>query len=144
MRIEHRLPTAKEFMMLRAETAWGVPDKATTETVLTHSFSGVVMLDNDNVIGMARTVGDGCLILYIQDVIIATSHRAKGVGRTLIGALLDDASRKCLPSCTVGLFAAIDQEGFYKKLGFGTRGNPAYGPGMHATLSTLAKANSAA
>ena len=139
MRLEHRLPTASEFMKLRAETDWGVPDRSVVETLLKRSFSGVVAIENDKVIGMARTVGDGCVILYIQDVIVTTSHRAQGVGLNLIQGLLNEATQTCLPDCTVGLFAATGQDGFYSKLGFSTRNHPAYGPGMHGTLSDLAK-----
>lgn len=142
--IEHRLPTADEFTALRGQTEWGVPDEVTAETVLRHSFSGVVALEDGKAIGMARTVGDGCLILYIQDVVISANHRSQGIGQSLVRALLDEAAKTCLPSCTVGLFAATGQEGFYKKLGFGSRPNPAYGPGMHGALSDLAKVTSAA
>jgi len=142
--IQHRLPTVSEFRALRAETDWGVPDHGSTERVLAHSFSGVVAVENDAVIGMARMVGDGCLILYIQDVIISKAHRSQGLGRKLLQVLINETAKTCLPNCTVGLFVATGQAGFYEKLGFGTRDRPAYGPGMHATLSTLAKANGAA
>jgi ribosomal protein S18 acetylase RimI-like enzyme len=137
--IEHRLPNVSEFMALRGETDWGVPNESATELVLSRSFSGVVATENGKAVGMARTVGDGCLILYIQDVIVAPSHRSTGIGRLLIRSLLLESSKSCLPSCTIGLFAATGQSGFYEKLGFGTRNNPAYGPGMHAPLSKLAK-----
>lgn len=139
--IEHRLPTRSEFQALRAQTNWGVPDQATAETALQNSFSGVVGLENGKAVGMARTVGDGCLILYIQDVVISADHRSKGLGKLLIQALMDEAAKTCLPTCTVGLFAATGQDGFYQKLGFGLRNNPAYGPGMHAQLSNLAQAD---
>ena len=139
--IEYRLPSISEFMSLRGETDWGVPSQSETETLLNRTYSGVIMTDNGNAIGMARTVGDGCLILYIQDVIIAASHRSRGIGRILIRSLLEDAAKSCLPSCTVGLFAATGQIGFYEKLGFHTRNHPAYGPGMQGTLSELAKSS---
>ena len=144
VKIEHRLPTASEFIKLRSQTDWGVPSEETTKTVLQHSFSGVVAVENNEAVGMARTVGDGCLILYIQDVVIAAPHRSKGLGRTLLQALLEESAKSCSSSCTVGLFAATGQTGFYEKLGFGTRNHPAYGPGMHGVLSELAKAGSAA
>ena len=126
-------------MALRVETDWGVPDRSVVETLLNRSFSGVVAIENDRVIGMARTVGDGCVILYIQDVIVTAAYRAQGVGLDLIRGLLNKATQTCLPNCTVGLFAAIGQDGFYSKLGFSTRNHPAYGPGMHGALSDLAK-----
>lgn len=142
--IEHRLPSVSEFRALRAQTGWGVPDRATSEIVLSRSYSGIVAIENGLVVGMLRTVGDGCLILYIQDVIVSTSHRSQGIGRVLLQSLFEAASEFCLPDCTIGLFAATGQAGFYEKLGFATRNHPAYGPGMHAPLSKLAKLDSAA
>jgi len=144
MRIEHRLPTVTEFMELRAQTDWGVPEKQTVEATLNRSFSGAVVVEDGQTIAMTRTVGDGCLIIYIQDVVIASSHRRQGVGRLLLEALLEQLSKTCLADCTVGLFAAVGQTGFYENLGFNIRGNAAYGPGMHGTLSDLAKRETAA
>jgi len=139
VKIEHRLPTVAEFIELRAQTDWGVPEPHVVEAVLDKSFSGIVAMDGKQTIGMARTVGDGHLILYIQDVIITASYRKQGVGRRLIEALLTALDENCSKDCTVGLFAAIGQTDFYEKLGFSERGNKAYGPGMHGTLSELAK-----
>lgn len=139
--IEHRLPSVSEFIALRGETDWGTPSRGATEIVLSRSYSGVVATETGKAVGMVRTVGDGCLILYIQDVIVASAHRSRGIGRLLIQSFLEEAAKSCLPSCTIGLFAASGQTGFYEKLGFGTRNAPTYGPGLHGTLSALAKAN---
>ena len=144
MNIEHRLPTISEFLTLRAQTDWGVPDPNIVEKVLDRSFSGIVAMDGGQAIGMARTVGDGHLILYIQDVIISAAHRKQGIGRALMKDLLNELENTCSSNCTVGLFAAIGQTGFYEDLGFSTRGNSTYGPGMHGTLSELAKPLNAA
>ncbi len=139
MRIEHRLPTIAEFIKLRAQTDWGIPDPNVIEKVLDRSFSGVVVFDGDQIIGMARTVGDGLLIIYIQDVIISSSYRKQGIGRRLMKELIIALEKNCSKTCTIGLFAAIGQTGFYEKFGFSQRGNLAYGPSMHGTLSELAK-----
>jgi len=135
--IELRLPTASEFLKLRGETNWGVPSATTAETLLKRSFSGAVAIEDGAVIGMVRTVGDGCLILYIQDMIISASHRSLAIGSTLIKTLLTETEKTILPSCTIGLFAATDQDGFYKKMGFSPRNPPNYGPGMQAKFSDL-------
>jgi len=102
-------------------------------------LSGVMALDENEPIGMARTVGDGHLILYIQDVVVASSYRKQGIGQRLIRDLLETLKTNCSLDCTIGLFAAIGQSGFYEGLGFSARGNSAYGPGMHGRLSDLAK-----
>ena len=134
-----RTPNASEFLTLRAETDWGVPDASQMTDILAHSPWGIVAYDGDQIIGMTRCVGDGILILYLQDVIIAKSHRRQGIGRQLITNLIQHLEAICSQDCTIGLFAAIGQSGFYESLGFQSRNTKFYGPGMHGTYSDLLK-----
>ena len=137
IRFALRPPNAIEFIKLRAETDWGTPSPIKVERALSHSPWGIVAFDQDQLIGMARCVGDGVLILYLQDVIIAGTHRGRGIGRQLISTLIRHLEDHCDPDCMIGLFAAKGQSGFYKSLGFGKRDNPYYGPGMYGNFSEL-------
>lgn len=134
---ETRLPTPEEFVRLRKETDWGVPTIEQTRQALSHSPWGMVALNGDACIGMVRCVGDGSIILYIQDVIITENYRGQGIGQTLMSKLIAELETHCDPDCRIGLFAATGQEGFYERLGFTTRGCSTYGPGMHAKFDAL-------
>lgn len=40
--------------------------------------------DKDRLIGLARAVGDGITIIYIQDILVLKSYRRMGIGTNLI------------------------------------------------------------
>lgn len=134
-----RPPNAEEFRTLRAETEWSVPSADQMPDILAHSPWGIVAYDQDRLVGMARCVGDAILILYLQDVIISKSYRGAGIGKQLIAKLIIHLEHICANTCTIGLFAAIGQSGFYEGLGFQSRNSELYGPGMHGKFSDLLK-----
>ena len=142
--IEHRLPSVKGFISLRSGVRWGTPTAAQAQDALAASLGGVVAVCDGEIIGMARAVGDGVLNVYIQDVIVMQAYQHGGIGQSLISALVDDLSKHCPPDCLIGLFAAEGQDGFYTQFGFTARPQSGFGPGMHGTLSELAKVKSGA
>ena len=82
--------------------------------------------------------------VYIQDVIVSRAYRRQGIGRKLMLGIIRDLKTKCPASCMIGLFAAEGRSGFYANFGFKSRPDIGFGPGMHATLSALAKTDGAA
>lgn len=40
--------------------------------------------DGDRLVGLIRTVGDGCSILYIQDLLVHPDYQRQGIGQTLV------------------------------------------------------------
>ena len=44
----------------------------------------------DKLIGLIRAVGDGVTIVYIQDLLVHPSYQRMGIGKALMGRLLDD------------------------------------------------------
>lgn len=45
-------------------------------------------LDN-NLVGIIRVVGDGCSIIYIQDIIVSPIHQRKGIGSLLLNTIIE-------------------------------------------------------
>ena len=45
--------------------------------------------DDDKLVGLARVVGDGCTIIYIQDVLVLESYQGQGIGSELIKLILE-------------------------------------------------------
>ena len=44
----------------------------------------------DKLIGLIRAVGDGVTIVYIQDLLVHPSYQRMGIGKALMGRILDD------------------------------------------------------
>lgn len=138
--IEHRLPTVDEFISLRAETNWGIPNRGTVQAALDGSLCGAVGIQDDQTIAMVRAVGDGVLNIYIQDMIVSETARSQGVGKALLKAFIVKLGETSPLDCMIGLFAAKGQSEFYQRLSFTSRPNAEFGPSMQATLSNLTQA----
>lgn len=44
---------------------------------------------DDKLIGIIRVVGDGCSIIYVQDIIVAPAYQRKGIGKRLLDTILE-------------------------------------------------------
>lgn len=53
------------------------------------SLAVVTARDDGSLVGLARVVGDGLTIVYLQDILVAPSHQGSGVGRELMHRVLE-------------------------------------------------------
>ena len=88
------------------------------QTALPNSQYGVVVLYEGKAIGMGRIVGDGAIFYYVQDVAVHPDHQRKGVGKTIIGQLVDYVKQNAPEKAFLGVFAAAEAESFYQRYGF--------------------------
>jgi predicted GNAT family N-acyltransferase len=122
-----------------------MPSAEQAKTALSASLCAVIARDEkQQTIGMVRAIGDGVMKVYIQDVVVSRPYRGKGLGQRLMRTILANLGSTCPTDCMIGLFAAEGRTDFYAELGFITRPSAGFGPGMHGTLSTLAKRGNAA
>ena len=72
--------------------------------------------EKDQLLGIIRTVGDGCSIVFIQDILVFPEHQRKGIGSMLIQSVLERFCHvrqiELAADCTPGTVA------FYKSQGF--------------------------
>lgn len=81
-----------------------------------NSLKVLAAFDGNKLIGIIRAVGDGYTIVFIQDVLVIPSEQGKGVGKSLLKAMID-----LYPEVRqIELATDIDPKtiGFYKFLGF--------------------------
>ena len=69
---------------------------------------------------MGRSVSDGFMYWYVQDVHVNPQYQGKGIGKEIMRYLEQFVERNRLPETfvTIGLVAAKGKEGFYEKLGY--------------------------
>lgn len=59
------------------------------EAALSSSLDVITAWDKEELIGLIRTVGDGHTILYIQDILVMSAYRDKGIGSMLLQEVLE-------------------------------------------------------
>ena len=62
--------------------------------IMEHAFAQSLIIYGayvqDKLVGLIRAVGDGLTIVYIQDLLVHPSYQRMGIGKALMGKLLDE------------------------------------------------------
>ena len=123
-----RDPTVAEYQRLRRAVGWSEMTEEGLAVGLPRALFSVVLELDGEAIGCGRVVGDGGLYFYVQDVIVLTEHRGRGLGRLIMDAVMGYLEDTAKPGAFVGLMAAKDVAPFYERFGFAVR--PERQPGM--------------
>ncbi|WP_313690963.1 GNAT family N-acetyltransferase [Halorarum halobium] len=70
----------------------------------------------DDVVGMARVVGDGGSVYHVCDMAVHPDHQRRGLGARLMDAVMTFVEADAPPGAYVNLMADVD--GFYERFGF--------------------------
>jgi GNAT superfamily N-acetyltransferase len=81
--------------------------------LVANARESVVAIDDGRVVGFARALGDGLSNGYLSMLVVADTHRKRGVGRALVEHVMGND-----PDMTWVLRARGDVQTFYEKLGF--------------------------
>ncbi len=118
--IKYNELTAEEFMTLW-ETVWGkAPTYEQTKLAMEHTLFRVSVFDGDEIVAMARMLGDMGLDYYIKDVVVKPEYQGRGIGRMLIDELLSFVNKNGIEGTSIflELCAEPDKAPFYEKFGF--------------------------
>ncbi|GAB1157085.1 GNAT family N-acetyltransferase [Paenibacillus illinoisensis] len=103
-----------ELMSLYHDAAWW-PDRD-NDGILKLLSSGIALgaWEDDVLVGFSRAISDGVFRAYIEDVVVLSSYRNKGIGKLIIERLLDELK----DIDVISLFCSEDLAGFYEETGF--------------------------
>ncbi len=115
---ENRLPEDAQLLKLYNDAGWYAytDDLPALRTALQNSLYLLCVYEEEELVGLLRAVGDGVSILYIQDLLVLSGYRRKGVGTALISHTL-----KAFSGVRQKVVAADDTpeiRAFYASLGF--------------------------
>lgn len=109
----HEIEAARQLL---ADNAWGprVADPVVFAELVDRSQVTLAAIDNGHLVGFLRAITDGLFNGYISMVVVAASHRGRGIGSALVQTAMGSNDRM-----TWVLRAGRDGvSAFYEKLGF--------------------------
>jgi GNAT superfamily N-acetyltransferase len=96
---------------------WPSPTVEDCRQALQGSLAAVCALDDGEIVGMGRLVGDGAMYCLAVDVVVDPRHQRHGIGRTIMERLQAIATQRRL-SVRLDLVAAPDVVSFHRRLGY--------------------------
>ena len=110
---DRAIPADDVLILYANADSW--PDRTPDEVEQATSRGPAVgAWQGEQLIGFARSVTDGCLRAYIEDVVVHPAYRRIGVGNALVERLLEALSDVDL----VSLFCDEDLVSMYERSGF--------------------------
>jgi len=103
-----------ELSALYRATPLGDKKPLHLQTVFSNSMFKCFVYENGLLVGAGRALADGADCSYICDVAVLPSHQGIGLGKQIIGRLVEESRdhKKII------LYAVPGKESFYKKFGF--------------------------
>ena len=116
------LPEKDQVLALYEDAGWTAytdePDLLMK--AIENSLKVWTLWDGEKLIGLARTIGDGATICYLQDILILKAYQGQGFGSDLLKEIMKENQN-------IRQFILLTEDsektkGFYKKLGLSVVG----------------------
>jgi ribosomal protein S18 acetylase RimI-like enzyme len=128
--ILEKLPTAAEYNWLRSLVGWRTYQEDVIDKALPKTLYCVCAYAGAKLVGMARILGDGGMVYYIQDVIVIPEHQRQGIGTQMMDMIMAYIRLHASQNTIIGLMSAVGKEAFYENYGFTVRPTEKFGAGM--------------
>lgn len=86
------------------------------KNAIVKSLDVITAWEDEELVGLIRTIGDGLTILYIQDILVLNEYQKKGIGSMLLKEVLE--KYKHVRQKVLLTEEAKDVRHFYEKNGF--------------------------
>ena len=87
---EYRKYNSEEILHLYNSVGWC--SYTNRPKMLEHAFANSLKIfsahDDSKLVGIIRVVGDGCSIVFIQDILVLPEYQRRGIGRNLMETVL--------------------------------------------------------
>lgn len=116
--VTHRTPDIGEYLHLRAVSGLSSFSREAAEKGLAGTVFAVVVEHDGAAIGMGRLIGDGGCFFQIVDIAVDPAYQGKGIGKSVMAALMAFVSDNLPPSAYISLIADVPANKLYEKFGF--------------------------
>lgn len=114
--LRERVPTPAELVRLRDRAGMSPRTIEAAERGLENTIFGVTVVHEGTVVAMGRIIGDDGCFYQIVDIAVDPDHQRRGLGSTVVDALVEYLHEHAPSSAYVSLIADVD--GFYERWGF--------------------------
>ena len=115
---EYKTYYEPEILRLYASVGWTayIDQPEVLRKGFENSMLTLASYEDDQLLGIIRTVGDGHTIVFVQDILVFPEHQRKGIGSALLQAVLDRYSHvRQIELATDNTPKTIS---FYRSMGF--------------------------
>jgi GNAT superfamily N-acetyltransferase len=114
----HEPPLVEEYVRLRRESGLTPRTPEEAKPALQNSWAWVHARVDDQAVAMGRVIGDGGWYFHIADMATLPAYQRRGLGRTVLQALLDRIHEAAPGTPWVTLFADAPGVPLYLSMGF--------------------------
>lgn len=117
--IKNTAVSPDDYNELREKSSIGnKKSKENVKVAIENSLFITAIYDGDNLIAMARVVGDGAISLVVTDVMVDSSYQKNGLGRVLMNEVSKYLDENYDEDSYIILLANTPYDKFYEKFNF--------------------------
>lgn len=106
----------EDYCKLRESVEWLLFSKEQTQKALDNSLYTVIAVDDNQIIGMGRLMGDG-MYYMIADIVVQPNYQKQGIGNKIVNMIIEyvDKATPIGGRSSIQLIAEKGKETFYEK-----------------------------
>ena len=112
------VPSVEDYRHLRVLAGLSPKSVAAAGAGLPNTLFAVVVRYEGRLVGMGRLVGDGGLFFQVVDVAVEPGHQRRGLGKAIVGRLVEHIRQIAHPGAYVSLIADQNAPYLYSQFGF--------------------------
>ncbi|GAB2186312.1 GNAT family N-acetyltransferase [Roseibium sp. LAB1] len=136
--LKTQVPDVDTYLRLRVESGLSGYGREAAEIGLKNSLYCVMLLDDDQAIGMGRLIGDGGCFVQVTDIAVLPDYQGRGLGKRIMAALTTYIESTFPPSTYVSLIADVPANALYAQFGFEETAPGSLGMARRAGRGSLA------
>lgn len=112
------MPSVEDYCRLRVSTGLSPKSAEAAAAGLPNTLFGVLILKDNQVVGMGRVIGDGGLFYQVVDIAVEPTHQRRGLGKAIVGKIVEHLKQLAPAGSHVSLIADGDARHLYAQFGF--------------------------